>query len=142
MKITEMPWIGAALAEKLAARGIVTGDELLAHAESQEGRLQLAAALGIREELVLGWVNRVDLLGIDGIDPPHVHLLAAAGIDGRAELARHDPVGLAATLDELNRTRATMPEPPAAAQVARWIVAARQTREAAGAGELGEAGED
>jgi len=130
VKITEMPWIGAALAEQLAAREIVTGNDLLARAGSLEGRLRLAAVLGITEELILGWVNRIELLRIDGIDARHVHLLAAAGIDGRAELARHDPVGLAATLDELNRTRATMPEAPVAAQVARWIAAAREDREA------------
>ena len=125
MKIADVGWIGPAQAEKLSAAGVINDEDLLTRGATRDGRRGLAEATGIREQVILSWVNRVELLRLEGIRPEHVNLLAAAGIDGIAELARRDARHLAETLGELNRTRATMREAPFVGEVARWIEAAQ-----------------
>lgn len=127
MKIADVEGIGPAQAERLSAVGVVDDEDLLTRGATRAGRRGLAAATGIREQLILVWVYRIELLGVDGIRPEHVNLLAAAGVGGTAELARRDARHLAQTLGELNRTRATMREAPFVAEVARWIETAQSS---------------
>ncbi len=125
MKIADVGGIGPAQAEKLSAAGVVTDDDLLARGTTRSGRFHLASETGLSESMIIGWVRRIDLLRIDGIGAQHVDLLAAAGVDGRPELARRDAGQLAETLADLNRTRARMRDVPPPAEVAQWIEAAR-----------------
>ncbi len=127
MKIADVEGIGLAQAEKLSAVGVVNDGDLLVRGATRAGRQELAATTGIGEPVILGWVSRVELLRLDGIGPEHMNLLAAAGVDGTAELARRDARHLAETLGELTRTRATMREAPFVAEVARWIETARSS---------------
>jgi len=127
VKIADVEGIGAAQAEKLNAVGVVGDDDLLIRGATRAGRRGLAVATGIREQAILSWVTRVELLRLDGIRPEHVNLLVAAGVDGTTELARRDARHLADTLAELNRTRATMREAPFVGEVAHWIETARSS---------------
>jgi hypothetical protein len=125
VKIADVEWIGAAQAEKLSAVGVVHDEELLVRGATRAGRHALADATGIAEQAVLGWVRRLELLRIGGLEPEQVSLLMAAGVSGAADLARRDPQHLAATLGELSRTRATVRRAPAAPEIAGWIAAAQ-----------------
>lgn len=125
MKIADVEAIGAAHAEKLSTAGVLTDDDLLARGATRAGRHRLADATGIREQVLLTWVNQVELMRLDGIASQHVNLLAAAGVDSVSELARRDARHLAETLGELSRTRGTMRQPPTAPEVAAWIAQAQ-----------------
>lgn len=124
MNIADVEWIGVAHAEKLSAAGVITDDDLLGRAASHAERLRLAAATGLRQQLILDWVHRLELLRLGGIALHHVRLLAAAGVDSAAELARRDPQHLTETLAELGRTRAARRGAPALAEVREWIARA------------------
>lgn len=125
MKIADVEGIGAAHAEQLSAAGVVTDEDLLHRGATRAGRLRLAAVSGIREESLLAWIRRIELLRLDGVRPEHVKLLVAAGVDGALELARRDARRLAETLAELSRTRAMVRQAPDAGMIASWIEAAR-----------------
>lgn len=126
MKIADVEWIDPAQVEKLNAVGVVHDDDLLVRGATRAGRHVLAAATGVREQTILDWVRRLELLRLDGIGAEHVGLLVAAGISGTGDLANRDPLHLSATLVELSRTRAVTSEVPAASEIAAWISAAQQ----------------
>jgi predicted flap endonuclease-1-like 5' DNA nuclease len=125
VKIADVEWIGPAQAEKLNAVGVVHDDDLMVRGATRTGRNGLAAATGIGEPTLLGWIRRLELLRLDGVGPGQVDLLIAAGVSGASDLAERDPHHLAATLVELSRTRATARQAPLAPEIAGWIEAAR-----------------
>lgn len=125
MNIADVEWIGAAHADRLSAAGVSTDDDLLSRGASRAGRQRLATATGLGHQVILGWVHRIELLRLGGIGPDHARLLAAAGVDSAAELARRDPQSLAETLAELGHSRAAARGAPALADVSEWIARAR-----------------
>ena len=88
MRIDEVEGIGAVYAEKLAAAGVTSTDDLLEKGAKPGGRDALEAATGISGTLLLEWVNHVDLMRIKGVGSEYSDLLEAAGVDSPAELAR------------------------------------------------------
>ena len=103
--IEEVEGIGPVYAEKLAAAGVDTTDELLAQGAKPSGRASLEAATGIAHTLILEWVNHVDLMRIKGVGSEYSDLLEAAGVDSPAELAQRNAANLAATIDEVVAAR-------------------------------------
>lgn len=126
MKIADVEWIDPARGQKLNAVGVVLDDDLLIRGATRAGRHALATATGIREQTILDWVRKLELLRLDGVGAEHVDLLVAAGVTGATDLAQRDPLHLAATLVELSRTRAAAAQPPASSEIAAWIHAARE----------------
>ena len=64
--IIDVEGIGPKYAEKLKGVGIGTTDKLLKVGATPKGRKELAEKTGIGHELILKWVNHVDLYRIKG----------------------------------------------------------------------------
>lgn len=126
LKVVDVEGIGPAYADRLAAAGVVTTDDLLATGASRTGRNNLAATSGISEHLILEWVNNADLMRIPGVGTQYSDLLEAAGVDSPAELAQRNASNLATTFQELVAARpGTVRRTPTEVEVAAWIEAAR-----------------
>jgi predicted flap endonuclease-1-like 5' DNA nuclease len=126
MKIDEIEGIGPAFAEKLAAAGVKTTDDLLAHGATAKGRDTIAEASGIGAGQVLKWVNHVDLMRLDGVGSEYSDLLEAAGVDSPAELAQRNAANLANTFQEVVAARPSIVRRvPSEETVAGWIAQAK-----------------
>jgi predicted flap endonuclease-1-like 5' DNA nuclease len=125
MKIEDVEGIGPAFAQKLAAAGVATTDDLLNRGATAAGRSALAGATGISEKFLLEWVNHADLMRLDGVGSEYADLLEAAGVDSCAELAQRNAANLATTFQELDAARPnTIRRVPSEATVAGWIAQA------------------
>ncbi len=122
MRIDEVEGIGPAYAEKLAAAGIKTTDDLLMAGGKPGGRDKVAEATGISGKLILEWVNHVDLMRIPGVGSQYSDLLEAAGVDSPAELARRNAANLATTFQEVVAARpGIVRRIPTEAEISAWI---------------------
>lgn len=125
MKIADIEGIGPAYAEKLIAAGIEKTEQLLAAGAEKKGRKGLAEATGINEKLILGWVNRADLMRVKGIGTQYSDLLEASGVDTVAELAHRNAANLLAHMLEVNLEKQLVRRPPTAREVESWVAAAK-----------------
>ena len=125
-RIADVEGIGAVDAEKLAAIGIVTTDDLLAAGAKHADRERIAQTTGISNKLILEWVDIVDLMRVPGVGPQYSDLLEAAGVDSPAELAQRNPAHLAVTVQEVIAARpGIVHRTPSEAEVAAWVDAAK-----------------
>jgi predicted flap endonuclease-1-like 5' DNA nuclease len=126
VKVIEIEGVGEVQAAKLAEHGVTTTQELLSVGGSARGREVLAAATGISEKVLLGWVNRADLMRLDGVGSEFSDLLEAAGVDSTAELARRNAANLANTFQEVVAARPNLVRRiPSEETVAGWIAQAQ-----------------
>jgi predicted flap endonuclease-1-like 5' DNA nuclease len=126
VKIIEVEGIGPVYAEKLAAAGVNTTDELLERGATTRGRTGLESATGISGKLILEWVNHADLMRLDGVGSEYADLLEGAGVDSPAELAQRNPANLAQTFQELDAARPdTIRRVPSSETVAGWVAQAK-----------------
>ena len=101
MNIEDVEGIGPAYAAKLAKAGVTSTDDLLQQGAKASGRATLEASTGIDHDLILEWVNHVDLMRIKGVGSEYSDLLEAAGVDSPAELAQRNAANLANTFQEV-----------------------------------------
>jgi predicted flap endonuclease-1-like 5' DNA nuclease len=126
MKMEEVEGIGPIEAEKLALVGIVTAEALLDKGAKRGDRAAIEKATGISETLILKWVNRVDMMRINGVGSEYSDLLEAAGVDSPAELAQRNAASLATTFQEVDAARPNMVRRvPSESEVAGWIAQAK-----------------
>jgi predicted flap endonuclease-1-like 5' DNA nuclease len=123
--IEEIEGIGPAIGAKLSAAGVKTVEALLTEGGSAAGRAKLAAAAGVETGRLLEWVNRADLMRINGVGSEFSDLLEAAGVDTVKELATRNAANLTATMDELNTTRKIVRRTPSEAEVGKWVAEAK-----------------
>ena len=90
-KVSELIGVGEAYNQKLAEQGIVYTDQYLKAAAKRYDREKLSKKTGISMNLLLDWVNYVDLMAIDGIGPVYARKLEYYGIDSVKELAHRNP---------------------------------------------------
>jgi predicted flap endonuclease-1-like 5' DNA nuclease len=83
--------IGPVYGEKLREAGVPNPLLLLQRGASAKGRAEIAEQSGIRPDLILKWVNHVDLYRIKGIGSEYADLLEVAGVDTVVELALRNP---------------------------------------------------
>ncbi len=127
MRIADVEGIGAVYAEKLAAAGIKTTDDLLAAGAKPYDREKLAESTGISPKLIREWVDNVDLMRVPGVGPQYSDLLEAAGVGSPAELAQRNAANLAVTVQEVAAARpGIVRRVPSEAEIAGWIEAAGQ----------------
>ena len=120
--VADVEGIGPAYAERLAAAGIATTDDLLAAGAKRYDRERIAEATGISSKLLLEWVDIVDLMRVPGVGPQYSDLLAAAGVGSPAELAHRNPAHLAITVQEVVAARpGIVRRIPSEAEIAGWI---------------------
>ncbi|MBP1703834.1 MAG: conserved rane protein of unknown function [Chloroflexi bacterium] len=117
--------VGPVYAEKLKAIGIDTPRALLERGASSRGRMDIAAASGISDKLVLKWVNHVDLFRVKGVGSEYADLLEAAGVDTVIELATRNPANLYQRLVSTNMEKRLVRKVPFPSQVESWIEQAK-----------------
>jgi predicted flap endonuclease-1-like 5' DNA nuclease len=125
-KIVDVEGIGKVYAEKLVHAGVKTTDALLETGATPQGRKALAEKTGISDNLILEWVNRVDLYRIKGIGSEYSDLLEAAGVDTVVELAQRNAKHLFEKITEVNAAKKLVRKLPVESQVADWIAQAKK----------------
>ncbi len=126
MKIEEIEGIGRVYAETLTKAGVPTTEALLDSGGRRAGREALAETTGISAEMILQWVNHVDLMRISGVGSEYSDLLEAAGVDSPAELAQRNAANLAQTFREVDAARPNMVRRvPSEETVTGWIELAK-----------------
>ncbi|MEA3408351.1 MAG: DUF4332 domain-containing protein [Chloroflexota bacterium] len=118
--------IGAAYAQQLIEAGIATTQALLEAGASPQGRREIAEKTGIREDLILRWVNEADLFRIKGVGEEYADLLEAAGVDTVPELAQRNPGNLHQKLVEVNAEEELVRQLPSERQVEDWVQQAKE----------------
>jgi predicted flap endonuclease-1-like 5' DNA nuclease len=113
-------------AQKLKGAGISTTWVLLEKGGAPQGRREIAQETGIGEFLILRWVNRADLLRVEGVGREYASLLESAGVDTVLELARRNPQNLHRRLTEVNEESKLVRRLPTEAQVEAWVEQAKR----------------
>ena len=124
-RIIDIEGIGPAYAEKLSKYGIRTTEALLEQGGSAKGRKDIAEKTGIKDGLILEWVNRADLFRIKGIGSEYSDLLEAGGVDSVPELANRKPENLLEKLAEVNLAKKLVRKMPTLKQVISWVEQAK-----------------
>ena len=125
-KIIDVEGIGTKYADKLKKAGINTTDALLKAGATPKGRKELSEKSGIGDELILEWVNHVDLYRIKGVGSEYSDLLEAAGVDTVVELAQRNPANLTQKMVAVNLEKKLVRKLPVESQVADWIEQAKK----------------
>lgn len=119
--IEQISGIGPVYGERLRAAGIRTTEALLRAGATPQGRQELAEKVGVSADTILKWVNRADLMRINGIGEQYSDLLEMAGVDTVPELARRNPENLHQKLAEVNAEKHLVRRLPNLEMVAGWI---------------------
>jgi predicted flap endonuclease-1-like 5' DNA nuclease len=125
MRIEKIEGIGPQFASKLQKFGIRTVTDLLKKGYSKKGRADIAQYTGLPEGIIVGWVNRADLMRIKGIGEEYSDLLEVAGVDSVKELRRRNPNNLYNSLVITNQERKLVRQIPSSKMVNKWIEQAK-----------------
>ena len=120
-KIIEIEGIGEKYAAALEGAGVSTVEALLEKGGAPSGRAGIAEKAGVTAQQVLEWVNRADLMRINGVGSEYADLLEAAGVDTVKELATRRPDNLHAKLEEVNSAKNLVRRAPSASEVDKWV---------------------
>jgi predicted flap endonuclease-1-like 5' DNA nuclease len=125
--VTNIAGIGPAYASTLRDRAdIDTIRDLLAKGATAQQRAEIASKTGLSEKLLTRWVQRADLMRIDGIGEEYSELLEYGGIRSAAELADQDPEILHQILGSTNATRNLVQQLPSVNGIRSWVKQARE----------------
>ena len=125
-KLVDVQGIGEVSARKLEAAGVTSTGDLLLKGATPQGRKEIATKAGISGDLILRWVNHVDLFRIKGVGPQYSELLEAAGVDTVVELSKRVPENLMQKMAATNTEHKKVRQLPTLAQVESWIEQAKQ----------------
>lgn len=124
--IKDVEGIGPKYAEKLKKAGIRSTDKLLEKGATPALRKALEEKTGIGHDLILEWVNHVDLYRIKGIGSEYSDLLEEAGVDSVPELAQRKPENLTAAMTETNKKKKIVRKLPTEKMVKNWVDQAKK----------------
>ena len=125
-KIEQIEGIGEVYAEKLAAVGINTTDDLLENCAKAAGRVRIAEETGISRKLILKWTNHADLMRIKGIAGQFSELLEAAGVDTVKEFRHRVPANLHPKLVATNEEKNLCNRVPSLKELEDMIAQAKE----------------
>ncbi len=120
-KISDIKGMDPALATKLTGANIKTTDDLLAQAGTAHQRNALAKSLGVDSSQLTEWVNRADLMRLNGVGKEMANLLEECGVDSSKELSHRVAANLHTKLKEANDAKHITHHAPTLAQVEAWI---------------------
>jgi predicted flap endonuclease-1-like 5' DNA nuclease len=123
--IEEIEGIGEVYGKKLRDAGVASVEALLSTAGSRAGRQALVEKTGLTAAQVLEWVNRADLMRINGVGSEYSDLLEAAGVDSVKELAQRRADNLHAKMLEVNEAKKLVRRPPSLSEVEKWVAEAK-----------------
>jgi ribosomal protein L21 len=124
-RLIDIEGIGETYAKTLADAGLSTTADLLEAAGSASGRNELAEKTGLSTSQILDWVNRADLMRINGVGSEFSDLLEASGVDTVKELATRNPANLHEKLAEVNEEKKLTRRTPSESEVEGWIAEAQ-----------------
>lgn len=124
-KLAYIEGIGPAYAAKLEAAGIKSTKALLEKGATPQGRRELAEQTGISPDLLLKWINHVDMFRIKGIGSEYAELLEQTGVDTVPELAQRNPDNLYDAMVAVNQEKKLVRQLPSRRQVADWVAQAK-----------------
>lgn len=127
-KLETIEGIGPKYRKALAKAGVTTTQGLLAAGGAKKGRKELARLSGCREQQVLAWVNRADLMRVRGVGEEYSDLLECAGVDTVKELRTRKAQNLHAKMLDVNtaKKRRLVRRPPGLSEVEGWIAHAKK----------------
>ena len=117
--------IGEVYSQRLKAAGVSTTQTLLEKGATSKGRHELASKAGISHDLILEWVNHVDLFRIRGVGEEYSDLLEESGVDTVPELAQRNVGNLYSKMVEVNTAKKLVRRMPVRSQIADWIEQAK-----------------
>jgi predicted flap endonuclease-1-like 5' DNA nuclease len=118
--------IGHKYATTLRKSGVRTTEKLLKVAGGKKGRKALSESTGVSEPRLLEWVNRADLMRVNGIGEEYSDLLEAAGVDTVKELRRRNAANLLKMMVEVNAKKKLVRRLPTESIVDRWVESAKR----------------
>jgi ribosomal protein L21 len=124
-RLIEIEGIGETFAKTLGDAEVHTTADLLETAGSRAGRDALAEKTGLTTSQILEWVNRADLMRINGVGSEFSDLLEAAGVDTVKELATRNAANLQAKLAEVNEEKKLTRRTPSESEVEAWVEEAK-----------------
>ncbi len=124
-KIEQIEGVGPVYAEKLAAIGIKTTEDLLEKGASRTGRQKIAEATEISDKLILRWVNHADLFRINGVAGQFAELLEAAGVDTVKEFRHRVAANLQPKMVEVNEQKNLCNRVPSVSELEKMIEQAK-----------------
>jgi predicted flap endonuclease-1-like 5' DNA nuclease len=126
VNVLKIEGIGPVNADRLREQGITTTEALLEAAADQGGRVALANKTGLAQALILEWVNRADLMRINGVGEEYSDLLECSGVDTIKELRRRNPENLQKALQAVNSEKNLVRRVPSVTEVEKWIAQAKE----------------
>jgi len=124
--VIDIEGIGPKYGEKLRKAGIATTNILLKKGATPKGRQEIVEASGISRELILKWVNFVDLYRIKGVGSEYSELLEKAGVDTVVELSKRVPENLFVKMSEINKAKKLVRRMPTLKEAKAWIAQAKK----------------
>jgi hypothetical protein len=97
-------------------------------AGTRAGRRDAAKRIGLSAKLILEWVNRADLMRVQGVGEEYSDLLEASGVDTVRELRRRNPANLYADVCKVNQQKHLARRDPTLGQVTNWVKAAQKMK--------------
>ena len=125
-KLADIEGVGRVNAAKLQKAGVRSTDSLLKKGGTRKGREEIVKLSRIDKDLILQWVNHVDLYRIKGVGSEFADLLEAAGVDTVVELSKRDAKKLVETLAKASAKGNLTNRVPTVKMVKGWIAQAKK----------------
>jgi predicted flap endonuclease-1-like 5' DNA nuclease len=125
-KLADIEGVGRVNAAKLQKAGVRSTDSLLKKGGTRKGREEIVKLSRIDKDLILQWVNHVDLYRIKGVGSEFADLLEAAGVDTVVELSKRDAKKLVEPLAKVSAKGNLTNRVPTVKMVKGWIAQAKK----------------
>ena len=125
-KLVDIEGVGRANAAKLQKAGVRSTGSLLKKGGTRKGREEIVKIARIDKDLIMQWVNHVDLYRIKGVGSEFADLLEAAGVDTVVELSKRDAKKLVETLAKVGAKGNLTNRVPTVKMVKGWIAQAKK----------------
>jgi hypothetical protein len=121
-KLKDSYWIEPQYRREFPKVGIATLDDLLSKTREKKERDELALRLLIPKELLIQWMEKAQLVQLNGLGIENLRVLEAVGISSVSALAQEDPEKLYQKILEVVQGRVL----PRKAKIRIWIREARK----------------
>ena len=121
-RLKDAYWIEPQYRRELPKVGIATLDDLLSKTREKKERDELALRLLIPKELLIQWMEKAQLVQLNGLGIENLRVLEAVGISSVSALAQEDPKKLYQKILEVVQGRVL----PRKAKIKIWVREARK----------------
>lgn len=107
--------------EKLFNMGITTSDNLLKRGRTPQGREEISDQTQVSETRIQKWINKLNLLQIEGIGVGFSDLLESSGVGSVQVLAMSNPEALLENIIQVNDLKKIVKRTPPLHEVKSWV---------------------